>query len=227
MRTIVDKLQRISAMASQACYCIDINRWNHRYHGKKKLATPTFLECEETTTMRQLLGNIKANFNKLENGSHELCTEHDEGLSHAAELPMKVKIQQAFDFVDLDHNGTVDFEELKRVMEHIGVDANERDLRREFEEADIDHSGELDFEEFKGWFMQHHTLTEKLLGCMSYRWTVKCVWDDLDAVALAAFDVYISDACFGMSSVTDQLREIRLPRKTDTVRCRGCERTHM
>ena len=62
--------------------------------------------------------------------------------------------KQAFDFVDLDKSGSIDFNELKNCMNVISANINakpptEEEVNLVMIRLDTDMSGKLEFEEFK------------------------------------------------------------------------------
>ena len=57
-------------------------------------------------------------------------------------------LYRTFKQFDRDGSGTIDVNELRRVMEYLGVSMNERQLTELVEQVDVDETGELEFDEF-------------------------------------------------------------------------------
>ncbi|GAA1568018.1 hypothetical protein GCM10009678_58560 [Actinomadura kijaniata] len=64
----------------------------------------------------------------------------------------RAELRQAFDDFDADSDGTVSFDEMRRAVAALGMNAPEDLLRELFAEADTDGDGRLDFEEYLGLF---------------------------------------------------------------------------
>ena len=57
------------------------------------------------------------------------------------------EIKAAFDTFDRDHNGYIDFKELKLAMQNWGDRKfTEKQLSNMFNKADVNHDGKIDFE---------------------------------------------------------------------------------
>lgn len=61
----------------------------------------------------------------------------------------KEQIKQAFEICDADHNGFIDLDELKEVLEALGEQATEANARELMKEIDADGNGLISFEEFR------------------------------------------------------------------------------
>ncbi len=66
---------------------------------------------------------------------------------------LKQVAKVAFDCVDTDKSGLIDYEELEKVMEQISKDMktdppSKEDVKEVFEQLDTDHNGKIDFDEF-------------------------------------------------------------------------------
>ena len=59
------------------------------------------------------------------------------------------QIREVFDTFDADRNGSIDKNEIKKVCEALGLDANESDISDLIKQADADGNGKIEFEEFK------------------------------------------------------------------------------
>ena len=58
-------------------------------------------------------------------------------------------VQQVFEIFDKDKNGFIDIFEMKEVMNVLGYDLNEEEIKDMFDEADFNKDGKVSFEEFK------------------------------------------------------------------------------
>ena len=60
----------------------------------------------------------------------------------------KEDLRKAFDVFDQDGNGSISQVELKIVLDKIGIEMSETELKRTMSEADTDGDGEISFTEF-------------------------------------------------------------------------------
>ena len=60
----------------------------------------------------------------------------------------KEDLRKAFDVFDQDGNGSISQVELKIVLDKIGIEMSEAELKRTMSEADTDGDGEISFTEF-------------------------------------------------------------------------------
>ena len=70
-------------------------------------------------------------------------------------------LKETFDGFDNDGNGTIDREEVKAIMNKLGLDPRERDLDKMIANIDINKDGLIDFDEFKQLYqMQHESINK-------------------------------------------------------------------
>ena len=62
----------------------------------------------------------------------------------------KMTIDQAFDYLDVNDDGKINYQELSQVSETLRLNLNREDKRSLFAVLDADHSGEISLEELKG-----------------------------------------------------------------------------
>eukprot|EP00357_Protocruzia_adherens_P029075 CAMPEP_0115001442 /NCGR_PEP_ID=MMETSP0216-20121206/17379_1 /TAXON_ID=223996 /ORGANISM="Protocruzia adherens, Strain Boccale" /LENGTH=170 /DNA_ID=CAMNT_0002366779 /DNA_START=33 /DNA_END=545 /DNA_ORIENTATION=+ len=60
----------------------------------------------------------------------------------------KVHFREAFNIYDKDGSGTISTNELGRIMEALGQNPTEEEIRDMIEEVDMNRNGEIDFDEF-------------------------------------------------------------------------------
>ncbi len=58
------------------------------------------------------------------------------------------EFREIFNLVDLDHGGTIDLEELRELMDLLGMEATEDEMSAMVEEIDSQGTGEISFEDF-------------------------------------------------------------------------------
>lgn len=61
----------------------------------------------------------------------------------------KEQIKQAFEISDADHNGFIDLEELRNVLDTLGEEATEENAKKLMKEIDTDGNGLICFTEFR------------------------------------------------------------------------------
>jgi hypothetical protein len=58
-------------------------------------------------------------------------------------------LRSLFDFADVNKNGSIEEEELKKALEALGFELKEKQIKGIFDRADLDQNGQLDFEEWR------------------------------------------------------------------------------
>ena len=61
----------------------------------------------------------------------------------------KEQVREAFDIIDADGNGGLDIKELRRVLEQLGLNPTDQDLKGVLEICDTDNSGFIEYDEFE------------------------------------------------------------------------------
>lgn len=81
----------------------------------------------------------------------DACEKTNEIVNKRASQTLEniAKIQQTFDSWDKNHDGGIDKEEFKEVLNAIGV--SDADIEKSFETADKNRDGKINLEEFIGW----------------------------------------------------------------------------
>ncbi|GMI94089.1 centrin2, CALMODULIN20, CENTRIN 1 [Hibiscus trionum] len=64
------------------------------------------------------------------------------------ERDTKEELMKAFRIIDLDNNGKISAEDVKRIAKELGEHFSDKDIQDMIEEADRDHDGEVGIEEF-------------------------------------------------------------------------------
>ncbi|KAF5736141.1 calcium-binding protein CML20 [Tripterygium wilfordii] len=64
------------------------------------------------------------------------------------ERDTKEELMKAFHIIDLDNNGKISIQDIKRVAKELGEDFTDREIHEMVEEADRDHDGEVNVDEF-------------------------------------------------------------------------------
>ncbi|KAJ5074128.1 calmodulin-related [Anaeramoeba ignava] len=63
--------------------------------------------------------------------------------------PTEKKMKKAFDVIDLDGNGFIDYDELKQLMTELNDKVTDQEVQELMKIADEDGDGKISFEEFK------------------------------------------------------------------------------
>jgi Ca2+/Na+ antiporter len=72
-----------------------------------------------------------------------------------SDVLLKAELRTTFDEFDIDKSGTIDGEEMKKLMKALGTEVKEEDIQVTFEEAQISGlSDQITFEEFQNWYIQ-------------------------------------------------------------------------
>eukprot|EP00831_Metopus_contortus_P048634 TRINITY_DN39777_c0_g1_i1.p1 TRINITY_DN39777_c0_g1~~TRINITY_DN39777_c0_g1_i1.p1 ORF type:complete len:145 (+),score=34.64 TRINITY_DN39777_c0_g1_i1:118-552(+) len=108
------------------------DRYQRRVHGKSKRIHK---EAEMILKNIDLNRNGKIEYNEFVMANMKLNSVQKEQI-----------FRSAFDFYDLDHNGQITIEEVKRVFGNISDD---KTLHRLISEVDKDNDHQISFEEFK------------------------------------------------------------------------------
>ena len=66
---------------------------------------------------------------------------------------IKGETRETFEAIDTDGNGTIDRQELQKVLYNLGEKVNEHDVTECFNEIDTDGNGEISFKEFETWYL--------------------------------------------------------------------------
>ena len=61
----------------------------------------------------------------------------------------KQRLQEAYNFLDRDGNGNVDFVEIREMFKSKGYDFDEQSFQQFMREVDIDGDGTINFQEFE------------------------------------------------------------------------------
>ncbi len=70
-------------------------------------------------------------------------------------MRLKAELRATFDEFDVDQSGTIDGEEMRKLMKALGTEVKEEDIQVTFEEAQISGpSDQISFEEFQNWYIQ-------------------------------------------------------------------------
>ena len=67
-------------------------------------------------------------------------------------------MKRAFNYIDHDQNGKINFEELLLVCQEFYNDVSRKDVENMFKTADTDHNGFIDMEEFTKIVRKTHDL---------------------------------------------------------------------
>ena len=68
------------------------------------------------------------------------------------QTPDARELQREFVLVDKDHDGRVDFQEFKELMDGLDAGMSEYEMKIGFSEIDINKDGRIDCEEFIAWW---------------------------------------------------------------------------
>lgn len=80
-----------------------------------------------------------------------------------SESRLKAELRSTFDEFDIDRSGTIDIDEMRRLMKDLGTEATEQDIRTTFEEAHLTGSmDQISFEEFEFWYTHSKYWDEKV-----------------------------------------------------------------
>ena len=72
-----------------------------------------------------------------------------------SEMRLKAELRKTFDEFDVDKSGTIDGEEMRKLMKELGTEVQEEDVQATLEEAHITGpSDHISFEEFQHWYTQ-------------------------------------------------------------------------
>ena len=63
-------------------------------------------------------------------------------------------IRSAFNFYDVDGSGKISVNEIKNVMDRLGLDLSVHKIKAEIDQFDSNKNGELEYEEFYDFFMK-------------------------------------------------------------------------
>jgi len=78
-------------------------------------------------------------------------------------MRLKAELRTTFDEFDADNSGTIDGEELKKLMKELGTEVQEEDIQATLEEAHITGpSDQISFEEFQSWYIQSKYWEDRL-----------------------------------------------------------------
>ncbi len=70
-------------------------------------------------------------------------------------MRLKAELRETFNEFDIDKSGTIDGEEMKKLMKALGTEVKEEDIQVTLEEAQISgSSNQITFEEFQTWYTQ-------------------------------------------------------------------------
>ena len=72
------------------------------------------------------------------------------------EREVERRLKRKFKKLDADGSGSLDAEEILRLIESMGVSLNKRQLKKAMEAMDADQSGEIEFDEFAAWWKEYH-----------------------------------------------------------------------
>ena len=75
-------------------------------------------------------------------------------------LHRTIPYTKVFDLMDRDKGGTLSIDEVKQLMELLGMKIRQDELEQMIAEIDSDGSGQVDFEEFLQVAAWHHCLPE-------------------------------------------------------------------
>ena len=63
--------------------------------------------------------------------------------------PSEAELKECFDAFDADNSGHIERDEIKKVCEQLGIDANKSEIDQLMTAADADGDGKISFDEFK------------------------------------------------------------------------------
>ncbi|CAI2374083.1 unnamed protein product [Moneuplotes crassus] len=63
--------------------------------------------------------------------------------------PTEDQLREVFNTFDRDGNGSIDAEEIQKVIQELGLDAKSSEIENLISEADKDGNGKIEFDEFK------------------------------------------------------------------------------
>lgn len=112
---------------------------------------------------QDMLMKLEENLRVLKTDEYNLKQSFSVWIDRLGETDQEIK--DAFDTVDHDGNGHIEFEEFEIAMSklHINGDPStpDRTIREMFEEIDKDDSGHIDFQEFRGFVIKVKGLDQK------------------------------------------------------------------
>lgn len=80
-----------------------------------------------------------------------------------SESRLKAELRSTFDEFDIDQSGTIDIDEMRKLMKELGAEATEQDIRATFEEAHLAGStDQISYEEFESWYTHSKYWDEKV-----------------------------------------------------------------
>eukprot|EP01052_Picozoa_sp_SAG31_P012413 SAG31_NODE_725_length_12546_cov_34.366857_5_plen_2399_part_00 len=129
------------------------------------------------TEIESIISEIRPDNNKLEIGFEEFVNwvSTQESADATATLRQRINhrrkeiqyLQELFDRIDEDCNGTMDIGEFQQLTIDIGLALNTVELQSIWREVDTDSSGEVEFDEFVAWFKgQSKGIAAEMRRCM-------------------------------------------------------------
>lgn len=91
-------------------------------------------------------------------------------------------IKEVFDLFDSNKNGTIEVGELKKILDALGIEEDNKMLKKMLRDVDENQNGEIDFDEFVKMLTNDLSETETKASCQdSYdRFIVECDNGELD-----------------------------------------------
>jgi len=99
------------------------------------------------------LQKLSDNYPVLKSSLHELALRQEFRravvLRRMKSFPNKEQLKEAFDEIDADRSGTLDAQELRLLMQSLGVAFSDDEIATLIRTLDLNDTGEVDFHEFE------------------------------------------------------------------------------
>eukprot|EP01048_Picozoa_sp_COSAG05_P015844 COSAG05_NODE_1961_length_3777_cov_28.309407_3_plen_419_part_00 len=123
------------------------------------------VEMDEPEKKRRRAGRLQRKLDGLQRKRATILAEQTpkEPQLSKADLQEKARVEAVWNAVDIDGSGFLDEDEVRTVMQDMGIDLEQHQFASAMQEIDKDGSGELDFKEFLAWWERQDPEAQKQL----------------------------------------------------------------